>query len=160
MTGSITIDGTSITAADFTADLRTLESDDDRRDGQLRQQALETGEFPEATFVLTQPIELGGVPADGETIEVTATGDLTLHGVTNSVQIPLQARLDGRRHRRGGLAPDRVRGLRDRLAAVDDGAVGRGQRRHGAPAPAHARLTRTGRAPGPQVSGACQRTVA
>jgi polyisoprenoid-binding protein YceI len=95
VTGSITIDGSSITAADFTADLSTLQSDDDRRDGQLRQQALETGQFPEATFVLTQPIDLGGVPADGETIEATATGDLTLHGVTNSVQIPLRARLDG-----------------------------------------------------------------
>ena len=95
VTGSITIDGSTITAADFTADLSTLQSDDDRRDGQLRQQALETGQFPQATFVLTQPIALDSVPADGETIDVTATGDLTLHGVTNSVQIPLQARLDG-----------------------------------------------------------------
>ena len=95
VTGSITIDGSTISAADFTADLTTLESDDDRRDGQLRQQALETGQFPEATFVLTQPIALDAVPADGETIDLTATGDLTLHGVTNSVEIPLQARLEG-----------------------------------------------------------------
>ncbi len=29
------------------------------------------------------------------TVEATATGDLTLHGVTTSVQIPLQARLQG-----------------------------------------------------------------
>ena len=95
VTGSLTIDGTTITAADFAADLSTLESDDDRRDGQLRQQALETGQFPEATFVLTQPIELDSVPAEGEDIDLTATGDLTLHGVTNRVEIPLRARLDG-----------------------------------------------------------------
>jgi polyisoprenoid-binding protein YceI len=33
------------------------------------------------------------VPADGATVESTATGDLTLHGVTKSVEIPLKARL-------------------------------------------------------------------
>jgi hypothetical protein len=32
-------------------------------------------------------------PAQGETISVTAVGDLTLHGVTKRVSIPLQAKL-------------------------------------------------------------------
>ena len=35
------------------------------------------------------------MPADGQVIDATSTGDLTLHGVTKSVQIPLQARIDG-----------------------------------------------------------------
>jgi polyisoprenoid-binding protein YceI len=95
VTGSLVVEGTTISAADFTADLTTLESDDDRRDGQLRQQALETGQFPEATFVLTQPIELGEAPTVGATLEVTAVGDLTLHGVTNSVEIPLEGKVSG-----------------------------------------------------------------
>jgi polyisoprenoid-binding protein YceI len=95
VTGSVTIDGTTITAATFTANLQGLQSDDDRRDGQLRRQALETGQFPEATFVLTTPIELGGMPEEGATIEASATGDLTLHGQTQAVEIPLQARLSG-----------------------------------------------------------------
>lgn len=95
VTGTITIAGTTISEAEFGADLTTLQSDNDRRDGQLRRQALETDAFPTATFTLTKPIELGTVPADGEAIEVTATGDLALHGVTKSVAIPLQARLDG-----------------------------------------------------------------
>jgi polyisoprenoid-binding protein YceI len=93
--GSITLEGTRITAAEFTADLTTLKSDNDRRDGQLERQALETGQFPTATFTLTEPIDLGAVPADGATLQATATGDLTLHGVTRSVEIPLQARLAG-----------------------------------------------------------------
>ena len=93
VTGSATIDGTTVTAATFTADLTSLQSDDPRRDGQLHQQALETSQFPTATFKLTRPIDLGKVPADGETVSATATGDLTLHGVTKSVQIPLEARL-------------------------------------------------------------------
>jgi polyisoprenoid-binding protein YceI len=93
VTGSATIDGTAVTAAEVSADLTSLQSDDPRRDGQLHGQALETDQFPTATFTLTQPIDLGRVPGEGETLGATATGDLTLHGVTKSVQIPLQARL-------------------------------------------------------------------
>ena len=95
VTGSLVVEGTSITAVDITANLLTLESDDDRRDGQLQRQALETAQFPEATFRLTAPIDLGELPSDGETVSATATGELTLHGVTKSVDIPIQARLSG-----------------------------------------------------------------
>jgi polyisoprenoid-binding protein YceI len=93
VTGSITVDGSTITAAEFSADLTGLRSDNDRRDGQLRRQALETDQFPTATFKLTAPVDLGAVPAEGATADVTASGDLTLHGVTKPVEIPLQARL-------------------------------------------------------------------
>jgi len=94
VTGSLTVDGTTITAADFTADLTTLVSDESRRDGQLRNQALETSQFPTATFTLTKPVDLGSTPAEGQAVDVTATGDLTLHGVTKSVEIPMQAKLE------------------------------------------------------------------
>jgi polyisoprenoid-binding protein YceI len=94
VSGSLTVDGTTITAAAFTADLTTLESDEQRRDGQLRNQAIETSQFPTATFTLTKPVELGSIPAEGEAVDVTATGDLTLHGVTKSVEIPMQAKLE------------------------------------------------------------------
>ncbi len=93
--GSIMIDGTTVTAAELTADLTTLQSDDGRRDGQLRRQALQTEQYPTATFTLTSPVEVGSVPVEGATFDVTVTGDLALHGVTRPVQIPLQARLEG-----------------------------------------------------------------
>lgn len=95
VTGTLTMSGTQITAVEITADLTTLESDDNRRDGQLQRQALETARFPQATFKLTSPIELGGTPVDGKTITATATGELTLHGVTKTVQVPIEARLSG-----------------------------------------------------------------
>ena len=95
VTGSMTIDGTTISAVDITADLTQLQSDESNRDRQLQRQGIETATYPTATFKLTQPIELGSVPADGQVVDATATGDLTLHGVTKSVQIPLQARIDG-----------------------------------------------------------------
>lgn len=91
VTGSITLTGTTLSAADLSADLATLQSDESMRDGQLGRQGVQTDQFPTATFVLTQPIELGALPAEGEPIAVTAVGDLTLHGVTKSVSIPLAA---------------------------------------------------------------------
>jgi len=95
VSGSLAISGTQVTAATITADLTALESDDQRRDGQLARQGIQTSQFPTATFKLTAPIELGSVPADGKEIQVTATGQLTLHGQTKDVQIPLKARLSG-----------------------------------------------------------------
>ncbi len=93
VSGSLTVTGTQVTAATITADLTALQSDDDRRDGQLARQGIQTSQFPTATFTLTSPIELGTVPADGQEISVTASGTLTLHGVTKDVQIPLTAKL-------------------------------------------------------------------
>ena len=93
VTGSLTLDGTAITEASFEADLTTLQSDSGMRDGQLGRQGLETDTYPTATFVLAEPIELGSVPAEGETVEATAIGDLTLHGVGQRVEIPVEARL-------------------------------------------------------------------
>ena len=61
------------------------------RDGQLGRQGIQTDQFPTATFLLTEPIELGSVPPEGEPIFATAVGDLTLHGVTRNVSIPLAA---------------------------------------------------------------------
>ena len=93
--GSLEIDGTTIPSAEFTANLTTLVSDEDRRDGALRDQAIQTSQFPTATFTLTEPIELDKVPADGVSIDVDAVGTLTLHGVTKDVTIPLEAQRNG-----------------------------------------------------------------
>ncbi|HTG40006.1 MAG TPA: YceI family protein [Methylomirabilota bacterium] len=95
VSGSLTIAGTKVTATTIQADLTGLQSDDNRRDGQLSHQGLETSTFPTATFTLTSPIDLGSVPADGTEITVTATGTLTLHGQTKDVKIPLKAKLSG-----------------------------------------------------------------
>jgi polyisoprenoid-binding protein YceI len=95
VTGTLSLDGATISSVDVTADLTRLTSDDNRRDGQLHQQALETDLFPQATFKLTTPIDLGTAPVDGQTITAAATGELTLHGVTKTVQVPIQSQLSG-----------------------------------------------------------------
>lgn len=94
VSGSIEIEGATITGTDILVDMTTLTTDSGSRDNQLRTQAIETNDFPEATFVLTQPIELGDLPDDGTVVTTTATGDLTIHGVTNSVDIPITAELN------------------------------------------------------------------
>jgi polyisoprenoid-binding protein YceI len=95
VSGSLTVQDRTVTAASIRADLTSLVSDDERRDGQLRRQALETNAFPTATFVLTEPIALPASGKDGSTQQGTATGELTLHGVTRTVQVPIKGRLDG-----------------------------------------------------------------
>ncbi len=93
--GSMTIDGTTIAELSVEVDMTTLTSDDSRRDGQLVERGLETGTYPDATFDLEEPIELGEVPEQGTTIAAEATGLLTLHGVSNEVTVPIEARWDG-----------------------------------------------------------------
>ena len=97
LTGSLVFDGAAITEVVIEVDLTALVSDDSRRDGALRRQALETNAYPTTTFTLTEPIPIDSAPAEGETLSVTATGDLTLHGVTREVQIPMEGQLVGDR---------------------------------------------------------------
>jgi polyisoprenoid-binding protein YceI len=95
VTGSLTIEGTTISVTEIEVDMTTLETDNDRRDGAIRNQAIETSQFPTATFTLTEPIELRELPAEGKEVQVDAVGDLTLHGVTRQVTFPLEAQVDG-----------------------------------------------------------------
>jgi polyisoprenoid-binding protein YceI len=94
VTGSITLTDTTLTEGAFTADLTTVKSDEDRRDGQFQGNIMNTAEFPTATFKVTEPIDFGS-PADGEKVTASATGELTMHGVTNTVTFDVEARKAG-----------------------------------------------------------------
>lgn len=87
----VVLDGT-VTTASITVDMTTLTSDEGRRDAQIRERGIETDRFPEATFELTEPIPLPDDLADGAVATVSATGDLTLHGVTRSITTDLDVR--------------------------------------------------------------------
>src|SRR2546421_552831 len=99
--GTITIQGTAgtyqVSAASFTVDVSTLSSDRAMRDQRIHSMGLESSRFPTATFRLTSPITLPAAAESGQAVDVQATGDLTIHGVTRTVTIPLQARLSGSR---------------------------------------------------------------
>ena len=95
VTGSITLSRTAATAAGFTVDMTTLQSDEDNRDRKFKGEIMETSTFPTASFTLSRPIELGSIPADGSEITATATGELILHGVTKPVTLDVTAKKTG-----------------------------------------------------------------
>ncbi|WP_239372253.1 YceI family protein [Frankia sp. Cj5] len=95
VTGQMIISGTTVPTAGFTADMTTVASDQSQRDNQFRGRIMETSKYPTASFTLTKPIDLGSVPGAGEKKTYQATGDLTLHGVTKSVTIPLTTQRSG-----------------------------------------------------------------
>ena len=98
ITGTATISGSgsslTVSAASFTVDMTTLQSDRQMRDNRLRRDGIETDQFPTATFVVSDPIALPANAASGQ-FDVTLHGDLTLHGVTKTVDIPAKAQLNG-----------------------------------------------------------------
>jgi polyisoprenoid-binding protein YceI len=95
VTGNLTIADTTVTAARFSVDLTKVTSDESLRDEQFQGRIMDTAMYPTATFVLTHPITLGAVPAEGAEITEQATGTLTMHGVTRPVNFRLTARRSG-----------------------------------------------------------------
>ena len=99
ITGSATLVNSgsthTITAASFTVQVSTLASDRPMRDQRVHTLGLQTDTYPTATFRLAQPITLPAAATGGQVVEVTATGPLTMHGVTRTEAIPLSLQLSG-----------------------------------------------------------------
>lgn len=74
-------------------DLTQLKSDEDRRDRRIRTQGLESNRFPKATFVSAGDISVPAAAANGQAFNVDVEGDLTLHGVTKRVKIPVRGQV-------------------------------------------------------------------
>ena len=97
VTGSVTLDDTTMIGAEFTVDVASMKSDDGRRDGQFRGRIMETETFPTASFTLTSPIDLGVSATEGATLDTTISGELTMDGVTNPVSFEIVAKIEGNR---------------------------------------------------------------
>lgn len=98
ITGTATITGSgsalTVSEATLTVDMTTIQSDRQMRDNRLRNDGIQTDQYPTSTFLLTQPVTLPA-NATSEQFDVTLHGDLTLHGVTKTVDIPAKAQLNG-----------------------------------------------------------------
>ena len=105
VTGELTIASTTVSSASFTVDMTQVTSDEGRRDNQFRNRIMETSRFPTATFALTEPIELTSIPDNGVEVTVKATGELTLHGTTNTVTFDLLARRNSAQIEVNGTIP-------------------------------------------------------
>ena len=88
--GQIGIADSTLTSATVEVELATVATDESARDDYFRSQALNTDEFPTATFELTAPVE---VAADGG--DLALVGDLTIRDVTQEVTVTAQAATAG-----------------------------------------------------------------
>ena len=99
ITGSATIASSggslSVSAAEFTVDMTTIASDRQMRDNRLRNDGIQTDSFPTSTFKLTDPIAIPASAVGGGQFDATLHGDLSLHGVTKTVDIPAKAQVNG-----------------------------------------------------------------
>ena len=91
VTGSLTVRGTSVTAARFSVPVADITSDRSQRDEQFQGRIMDAAQFPTASFQLTKPVALGSVPAVGKQLKADATGELTMHGKSRQVTFPVEA---------------------------------------------------------------------
>jgi polyisoprenoid-binding protein YceI len=89
VTGSLTISDSAITAAQVTVQVTTIASDNGQRDRQFTGRIMNASQYPTATFTLTQPISYDAALASGADATLSATGELTLHGTTKDVTVPI-----------------------------------------------------------------------
>jgi polyisoprenoid-binding protein YceI len=95
VTGHMTIQGTTVTAATFSVPMASVHSNQGERDNNFDGRIMEVATYPTATFTLTSPIDLAPLPAGGVVKQYTAHGNLTLHGTTHAVTFTLSAERKG-----------------------------------------------------------------
>lgn len=120
--GTMKTRGGAIVATSVVVDMRTLKTNDPRRDETLRSSRGPIwDEHPYGRFTLgSRPVELHGL-GSGSAVDVVAPGTLRLHDVDRRVEFPLQVRLSGDRFQvvgrlrttmtRFGFDPPSVAGL-------------------------------------------------
>ncbi|MGW6376575.1 YceI family protein [Rhodococcus sp. NPDC055112] len=95
VSGSATVEADKLTAGEITVQVASIATDDPRRDGQFDGNVMSTSQFPTATFVVDGPVDLSGLPSDGTTGTVTATGTLTIKGVARPVTVDVEVLRSG-----------------------------------------------------------------
>jgi polyisoprenoid-binding protein YceI len=101
VTGTVTVDGQRVRAADLRADMTKVRSDQARRDDTLRYRGIETDRYPTARFTLATPFALSAAPRH-------TTGTLVLHGRRSPIDVTVRGqRLAGGRLELVGTAPIR-----------------------------------------------------
>lgn len=105
VSGTLTVDGLTLTDAEITVDVASIATDEPPRDAYFRDIALRVSEHPTATFTLTGPVTAAEPPVAGEVQTISATGDLTIAGVTRSIDVELEAVFDGEGGQVAGSIP-------------------------------------------------------
>jgi polyisoprenoid-binding protein YceI len=92
VTGTVVVEGSTVVRGEVRADMATVRSDEGRRDNQFRTRLMDVEQFPDATFRLLQPVDLGQEAEAGELVTAVVDGELTLRGTTRPVTLELDVR--------------------------------------------------------------------
>ena len=103
--GQMTIAGGNVTATEVTAEMQQLESNRAARDNYIHEHGIESDKFPTSKFVLSKPVPLPAGLQPCTKVKLAATGRLTLHGVTKTITVPLDAQWNGVKVTAVGNAP-------------------------------------------------------
>jgi polyisoprenoid-binding protein YceI len=79
----------------FKVDLRTLKTDEALRDRFVRDNTLQTGQFPFAEFIITGITPFPANYVEGTEASLNITGNMTIHGVTKPMTFTTKARRAG-----------------------------------------------------------------
>ncbi len=86
--------------------LATLKTGIALRDRHMREKYLQVEKYPDA--VLELPWSAVKLPSDGQTVDGTATGKMTLHGQTHDVQVSYRVSRSGNRYQVSGNVPLKI----------------------------------------------------
>ena len=88
--GQLDVAGTVIESFSIEADLTGLSTDNTFRNGAI-QRSLGTDQYPSATVVSTEPVDLGQIPPEGEVFQASVPGTLTIKDVSRDIVVDLEA---------------------------------------------------------------------
>ena len=100
MSGSIVVDPAQVgdsVAVRIEVDLKSLSTGIGKRDQHMRENHLETGKYPRATFVGVTVKSGGGALVAGTPAKLEVEGDFTLHGVTRRMRTTVEVLLKDER---------------------------------------------------------------
>ncbi len=95
VSGGVVIENETLSEGEIEVGMGNIVTDRDNRDVNVRMKILHTDTFPVATFKVTEPADLSGLPEDGSVGQVELTGDMTIHGQTNSITQMFDVARDG-----------------------------------------------------------------
>lgn len=94
VSADVALDAGRLSSGTVTVQVGDISTPESARDAYFRGTALQTQKFPEATFVVTKPVDLSAALA-GSSTTVAVPGRLTLHGVTRAETFEAQVGVDG-----------------------------------------------------------------
>lgn len=94
VTGELEVTDGELVEATISVDAASITTDESARDAYFRR-ALDTSTYPQASFVLAEPVSVAELDDEAATIEVEALGTVTLRDVSRPVTAVLEAQVVG-----------------------------------------------------------------